>query len=94
MRFPVEEQLPNLDRVSEKSRVAKSFLIELGVYAVLVVIYFLLVLEFLGGWLAELFKHERQLYAVVALALMLGQGVVLEMLTTFLLSFIRSRSED
>jgi hypothetical protein len=81
--------------VSEKSRVAKSFFIELGVYTVLVLVYFFLVLNFLGGWLAKLFKPEtRHIYAIVALALMVGQGVVLEMLTTFLLGFIRRRSED
>ena len=72
----------------------RSFLIELFAYAAVVVVYFYLVLRFLGGWLVELFLHERRLYAVAALMLIICQGVLLEILTRVLLDFIRVRTED
>jgi hypothetical protein len=73
--------------------VFKSFSIELPVYAVLVTIYFLLVLHFLGSWLAQLFRDERTLYAIVALVLILGQGYVLELVTRALLGFIKGKKK-
>ncbi len=68
-----------------------SFLIELAVYAVFVFAYFFLVLHFLGNWVKHLFDQNRTLYAAVALALILSQGVILEMLTTALLKLIKRR---
>ncbi|MDB6023067.1 MAG: hypothetical protein JWQ04_2924 [Pedosphaera sp.] len=72
----------------------KSFSVELPVYAVLVVAYFFLVLHFLGGWLYDLFKNDRRWYAVLALLLIVAQGVVLESLTRALLNLIRRNRED
>ncbi len=71
----------------------KLFSIELVVYAALVVAYFFLVLHFLGGWLYQLFREERKTYAAVALLLIIGQGIVLEILTRALLGFIRGKRE-
>ncbi len=71
----------------------RTFLIEMAVYAVLVVAYFFLVLHLLGGWLEGLFEQDRRVYAAVALGLMLGQGVLLELLTRGLLRFVKSRRE-
>ena len=68
------------------------FLLELVVYAVLVVGYFFLVLHFLGGWVHHLYAENRRLYAFVALVLIVGQGVLLEALTTALLNFVRART--
>jgi hypothetical protein len=72
----------------------KSFLVELLVYGVLVVGYFFLVLNFLGGWLYRLFEHNRHFYAFIALVLIVGQGFVLEALTRMLLGFIKPRTDD
>ncbi len=85
-------------RASQKKREAKStaraFLIELVLYAALVVAYFFAVLHFLGGWLHGLQLHHHQGYAIVAILLIIGQAVVLESLTTFLLRLLRGgRSE-
>jgi hypothetical protein len=66
-----------------------SFLLELLVYAVLVTGYFFLVLHFLGGALRNLFETNKTTYAIVALALIIGQGVLLEVLTTALLGFFQ-----
>jgi hypothetical protein len=72
---------------------AISILIEVGVYAVLVVAYFFLVLHFLGDSLTSIYQRDKRIYAVVALLLIIGQGLVLEMLTTGLLRWIRSRMD-
>ena len=71
----------------------KSFLLELIVYSVLVVGYYFFVLHFLGDWLAGLFDHKRNVYAAVALLLILAQGILLENVTTALLKVIKPGSE-
>ena len=68
-------------------------MIELALYAVLVVTYFFLVLHFLGGWLHQLEVHHRYTYAGVAILLIIGQAVVLQNITTYLLRLIRGRFE-
>jgi hypothetical protein len=78
---------------SETRKTLWAFLIELAVYAVLVVGYFFLVLHFLGGWLYQLEIHHRYTYAGAAILLIIGQAVVLENVTTLLLRIIRGRSE-
>ena len=78
---------------TETARTLRAFLIELIVYAVLVVGYFFLVLHFLGDWLYQLEIHRRYTYAGVAILLIIGQAVVLENVTTLLLRIIRGRSE-
>jgi hypothetical protein len=70
----------------------RAFAIELAIYAVLVVVYFFLVLHFLGGWLYQLETQRRYTYACVALLLMMGQAVLLQNVTTLLLRLIRGRA--
>ena len=77
----------------EAFKTLRAFLIELAVYAVLVVGYFFLVLHLLGGWLSQLETHHRYTYAGVAILLIIGQAVLLESVTTILLRLIRGRSE-
>jgi hypothetical protein len=77
----------------ETTATLRAFLIELAVYAVLVVGYFFLVLNFLGEALHRLEIYHRYTYAGVAILLIVGQAVVLESLTTLLLRLIRGRSE-
>ena len=79
--------------MNKNIRFVRSFVIELLCYAALVFGYFFLVLHFLGDWLKHIFDDDKRLYAIVALALMIGQGVVLEMVTTALLKLIRTRTE-
>ncbi len=77
----------------EAARTIRAFVIELPVYVALVIAYFFLVLHFLGDWLRGLEKDHRYLYALVAISLIVGQAIVLENVTTFLLRLIRGRSE-
>lgn len=62
-------------------------------YAGLVVVYVFFVIAFLGRWLDALYAHHRIRYALAALLLIIGQGVVLEMVTTILLRLIRRRTD-
>ena len=78
---------------AETRKTLLAFLIELVVYGALVAIYFLLVLHFLGPSLGVFEKTHLRLYALLSVGLILGQSIVLESLTTFLLRLLRGRSE-
>jgi hypothetical protein len=78
----------------EKKKWVRAFLIELAVYAAFVTAYFFLVLHFLSGWLEDLHLNHVKLYATVTILLIIGQAVVLEGITTWLLRLLRGgRSE-
>jgi hypothetical protein len=77
----------------QAAKTLRAFLVELVVYAILVVGYFFLVLHFLGESLHQLEMRHRYTYASVAILLIVGQAVVLEALTTLLLRLISGRSE-
>src|SRR6266404_1827999 len=51
----------------ETAKTLRVFLIELAIYAVLVVAYFFLVLHFLGEGLQQLEQNHRFSYAVIAI---------------------------
>lgn len=69
--------------------------VEIVVYSALVAAYLLLVLRALRPFLLTTAEHHRVLYGVLALLLMLGQGVLLEILTSLLVGrFRRARRED
>jgi hypothetical protein len=65
------------------------FAVELAIYAVLVTVYFFLVLHLLGNWLYRLEMQHRIVYAVVAILLIAGQAVVLDAVATLLFRLLR-----
>ena len=76
------------------AKALRAFLIELAVYSALVVGYFFAVLHFLTGWINHLEKTHIRLYALVALGLVIGQAILLESVTTFLMRRLQGgRSE-
>ena len=77
----------------EKTKTLWAFLIELGVYAVFVTGYFFLVLHYLSEWLQDLHLNHVRLYALATIVLIIGQAVLLENVTTWLLRLLRGRSE-
>ena len=83
---------PTLNRFKEDGFVIW-LLIEIVVYAVFILAYYFLVLHFLGNWLKGLFDQHRAVYAVTALALIIAQGVLLEMLTGWLFTRIRGKTK-
>jgi len=60
-------------------------LIEFGLYAILVIVYFLVVLRWLNEPLASLFQENLFRYAIVSVSLILGQGILLDIVTSNLL---------
>jgi hypothetical protein len=78
----------------EKVNTFRAFLVELAVYAAFVTAYFFLVLHYLAGWLQNLHLNHVKLYALMTIVLIIGQAVVLESVTTWLLRLLRGgRSE-
>ena len=77
----------------ETAKTLRAFVIELVIYSVLVVGYFFLVLHFLGNGLQRIAQNHRYSYAGLAILLMIGQAVLLQNVTTFLLRLIRGRAE-
>jgi len=61
------------------------FIIELVLYGILVVVYFLVALRYMGDLLLDLFKQRPVVYAFVALLLIVAQGYILELVTSFLM---------
>lgn len=69
---------------------ARELLVELALYAVLVVGYLWGVLLLIDDQVAELAIETEVTYAVVALALIVGQGFLLDIVVENLLRFVRS----
>ena len=67
----------------------RNVLIEMSIYGVLLVIYFLLVLRFLGDFLFDLFNNQLVVYGFVGLGLIVAQGILLETITSFLIRLLR-----
>lgn len=72
-----------------KLRAIRNLVVELLIYAILVTVYALGVLQFLADPLAELYNANLTTYAWVGLALIVGQGVLLEEVTSFLVDRLR-----
>lgn len=70
---------------------ARLFVAELFVYAAFVVAYLFLVVRYLSDWITGVHADHRVLYSVVALALIVGQGVLLESLTSALMRVLTRR---
>ena len=62
----------------------RNFVIEILIYGLLVVSYFLLALRLLGGLLKGLVDESPTMYAFAAVALIVLQGAILELITSFL----------
>ena len=69
-------------------RLIGSFFIEILIYAVLVVGYFLLVLRLLGEPLERLFSRNLTAYGIIGLLLIIAQAVVLEVVTSLIMRWL------
>ena len=63
---------------------------ELVIYGILMFAYALTVLSFLMGYVHGIYKANLILYTFLALALILGQGILMEAISTY----IRERVEE
>ena len=66
----------------------RNFVVEMLVYALLVVGYFWLVLRLLANPLKTLFVENLTFYAIIVLVLIVAQGIVLEAITSFIIGLI------
>ncbi|MRR33330.1 hypothetical protein EG829_01345 [bacterium] len=80
-----------MKKLSTKIMSLGSYLAELALYACFVFAYFFLVLHFLDDSLKKVFDANKTLYAFLALALIIVQGVLLEMMTSALLKVIQRK---
>ena len=71
----------------------RMFLIELLLYTLLVIVYVAIALRYLDKWLKNLYDGQKVAYAFVALFLIIGQGVALEILTSALVRLFRARTD-
>ena len=69
----------------------RSLALELVIYSPIVTLYYFLVLRRINNWLTNLFNASSTAYAAVAVLLVVVQGVILEMLTSWLLRRIGLR---
>lgn len=79
--------MENEQKVPYRSLI-RNFLIEMVVYGLLLVVYFLLALRYLGEPLAKLFAEDLHLYSILSLVLIVAQAVALELVVSFLFDFL------
>ncbi|MCB9420647.1 MAG: hypothetical protein H6667_12640 [Ardenticatenaceae bacterium] len=65
-------------------RLLRTLVLEVIVYSILLLVYFLVVLRFLGQPLNELFHQNLAVYAGATLLLIVVQSVALDFVTSFL----------
>lgn len=63
----------------------RSLAVEVIIYTPLMFIYFLIVIRYADDFLVGLYNGNRILYAIAAIIAIVGQGILLERLTTWLL---------
>ena len=73
----------------EPGQLFRNLVIEIVIYSVLIFGYYLLVLHRMGDWISSLFESNLTLYAFLGLGLIFGQAVILDLITSFLLKYIR-----
>jgi len=73
----------------DRLKAIRSVIVELIVYTALVTLYAFSVLKLLMDPLTNLYYDQRTWYAVASLALIVGQGVALEEVTSFLMDRLR-----
>lgn len=69
--------------------IIRNVIIELIVYGILLVAYFFLVLRSLSAVLIRYFETNLVMYAFLGLGLILAQGVVLDVITSFIVGQIK-----
>ena len=73
----------------EPRKLFRNLLIEIIIYSLLIAGYYLLVLRWMGDWIASIFNSDLVLYAFAGLGLIFVQAVLLDILTSFLMKYIK-----
>ncbi|MFQ5870685.1 MAG: hypothetical protein ACE5IB_00805 [Candidatus Geothermarchaeales archaeon] len=77
--------------MSSRRKVVLEYSVEILIYFSLVVVYFFLVLALLADPLFSLFQSDLLFYSVLGLSLLIGQGVLLEFVTSQIVKRIKVR---
>ncbi|MEO8189153.1 MAG: hypothetical protein ABI682_02335 [Acidobacteriota bacterium] len=86
--------MPRADAEPRQAGSWSILVVEIAVYSVMVAAYLLVVLRALRPVLLATEQHHRVLYGVLSVVLMLGQGVLLEFLTSLLVGRFRRARRD
>jgi len=73
----------------EPRKLFRNLIIEIIIYSSLIFVYYLLVLRWLGDWIAAIFDSNLYRYAFMGLGLIVVQAVLLDILTSFLMKYIK-----
>ena len=73
----------------EPRKLFRNMLFEIVIYSLLIFGYYLLALRWLGDWIASVFYSNLYLYSAVCLGLIITQAVLLDILTAFLMKYIK-----
>ena len=85
-------EIPKKRQVDPSIRpLLRSLLIEIVIYIPLVGLFFFLVLRYASPYLTRLYDENLTAYAILALVLIIAQGSVLELFTSWLLRKIGLR---
>jgi nucleotide-binding universal stress UspA family protein len=88
------QEVEHQRHVHDLRRLIRQVIIEIAIYGVLVVAYAAIAFKLLVGPLEEFYENNLLLYAIIALLLIVGQGTLLETLTSFLLDRLRLERFD
>jgi hypothetical protein len=73
----------------EPRKLFRNLLFEIIIYSLLIVGYYLLILRWLGDWIDSIFRSNLYIYAFAGLGLIFVQAVILDIVTSFLMKFIK-----
>ena len=81
--------MPDVKTDFNYKKMIRSFIVELVIYGVLVIGYFIVILRFFNNFLSDMFENNLFVYSGLALILIVAQGVLLDFVTTFLVSHFK-----
>ena len=87
-------KIQEIDNVPNFRFLLRNLVLELVLYGTLVIGYFVIALRYLNDYLTNLFQNNLIFYALLALLLIVAQGVLLDGLTSFLLNQIKLERLD
>ena len=89
MTHQTSDTMNQPDQPNPIRSLARKLLLELSIYLILIVLYFLLVKISLEDLLHRLFHENLGLYGLIGIGLIVFQGVVLEIISSYLANRIR-----
>lgn len=73
----------------EPGKLFRNLIVEIIIYSLLIFGYYLLVLRWLGDWISSIFNSNLYHYAFAGLGLIFVQAVLLDLVTSFLMKYIK-----